>query len=106
MCHLQCRLDAKRAAGGNSVGYADRNFEACGFIGRNLLNDAHPQGHLRVPGIAGQQISHGICPTDLSWPAYWCNSWDPAVRVLGLAVPGVCTRDTDIGIEMEFMTHV
>jgi hypothetical protein len=41
--HLQCGLDAKRAARGDPVCYADGNLEGCGFVGRNLLNDAHPE---------------------------------------------------------------
>ena len=71
---FQRGLDAKGAAGGDSVGYADRDFDGGGFIGSNLLNDAHPICSLRVPGIAGEQVAHGIGPTDLSWPADRCDA--------------------------------
>jgi hypothetical protein len=103
---LQRGLDSDRAADGDPVGYADRNLEGCGFVGCNLLNDAHPVCGLGVPMITSEQVSHGICPTDFAWPADRCDARDTAVRIFGLSVPDVRTRDTNIGSEMEFMTHV
>jgi hypothetical protein len=61
---------------------------------------------MRVPRIPDEQVSHDICPNDLPVPADRDGAWDTAVRIFGLAVPNVCAHETDIGGEMEFMTHV
>jgi hypothetical protein len=56
--------------------------------------------------IPGEQISHGICPPDLPWPADRCDIRDTAVGIFSLAVPDVRARDANIAGEMEFVTHV
>src|ERR1700749_1967021 len=106
MRHLQRRLDAKRATGGDLIGYADRDIEGRSLVGRNFLNDAHRVRRLGAPGIAGEQVTHGICPTDLPWPPDGSHTRNATIGIFCLAVPYIRTRDTNIGSKMKFVTHV
>jgi len=100
-------LDRQRRARGDLARDRDRGVERGFARRRNLLGDAHAQGFLGGPVIAGQHVAHRVAPPGFGDEAdRRAAARKTAVRVLVLAEARVGRGDADVAGEVELVAKI